>query len=184
MDSTYTPIEQDLIDLWDEHVRCEFTAKDAVATMATMSKEASVTNVPVMTGGRNPEEVLNFYAHHFIPQLPADTQTTLVCRTIGQNRLIDELIFSFTHDIEMDWMLPGIAPTGRKVEIPLVVVVQSAEGKVTGERIYWDQASVLVQLGLINASQLPVAGAETARKVLNPKLPSNDLIRRAAEKIK
>lgn len=181
MNSSYTPEEQSLINLWDEHVRCEFTDHDAVATMATMSKDCSLNNIPVMTGGRNSEEVLNFYAHHFLPKLPDDTQTTLVCRTVGQNRLIDELIFSFTHNIVMDWMLPGIAPTGRKVEVPLVVVVQANEGKVSCERIYWDQASVLVQLGLMNPAQLPIAGAETAHKLLNPQLASNMLIHRTAK---
>src|SRR5207302_8000516 len=102
------------------------------------------------------------------------------CRTVGQDRVIDEMIFAFTHDIKMDWMLPGIAPTGRRVEVPMVVVVQLRAGQVECERIYWDQASVLVQLGLLDSGRLPVAGAETARKVLDPGLPSNELIRRAA----
>jgi len=90
------------------------------------------------------------------------------------------MIFSFTHDLEMDWMLPGVAPTGRRVEVPLVVVVQLKSDDVVSERIYWDQASVLAQIGVIDAVGLPVAGAETARKRLNPSLPSNALIRRAA----
>jgi carboxymethylenebutenolidase len=92
------------------------------------------------------------------------------------------MIFKFTHDTEMDWMLPGVPPTGRRVEVPLIVVVQVAGEEIVCERIYWDQASVLVQLGLIDASKLPVAGAESARKVLDPSLPSNELIRRAHSK--
>ena len=91
------------------------------------------------------------------------------------------MIFRFTHDVEMAWMLPGVPPTGRRVEVPLVAVVQLGEGRIVCERIYWDQASVLVQIGLLEASRLPVAGAESARKVLDPSLPSNELIRRAAE---
>ena len=147
-----------------------------------MSDDNYVNHVPVMTGGRGRDEMLAFYSSHFIPKMPADTQLTPVCRTVGQERVIDEMIFAFTHDIVMDWMLPGVTPTGRWVEIPLVVVVQLRAEKVVCERIYWDQASVLVQIGLLDPSHLPVAGAETARKVLNPELPSNDLIRRAAAK--
>ena len=180
MDSTYTPEEQGLIDVWERHLRCEFADRDPVATVATMSDDNYVNHVPVMTGGRGRDEMLAFYGSHFIPKMPADTRLTPVCRTVGQARVIDEMIFAFTHDIVMDWMLPGIAPTGRWIEIPLVVVVQLRAGEVVCERIYWDQASVLVQLGLLDPSHLPVAGADTARKVLNPELPCNGLIRRAA----
>ena len=180
MDSTYSPEEQRLIDAWEGHLRCEFTDRDAAATVATMSDDNYVNHVPVMTGGRGRDEMLAFYGSHFSPKMPADTRLTPVCRTVGQGRVIDEMIFAFTHDIVMDWMLPGVAPTGRRVEVPLMVVVQLRAGQVVCERIYWDQASVLVQLGLLDPSRLPVAGAETARKVLDPGLPSNELIRRAA----
>ena len=180
VESTYTPDERRLIDIWEDHLRCEFAERDAAATVATISDDNYVNHVPVMTGGRGRAEMLTFYGRHFIPQMPADTRLTPVCRTVGQGRVIDEMIFAFTHDIRMDWMLPGIAPTGRRVEVPLVVVVQLRAGQVVCERIYWDQASVLVQIGLLDPARLPVAGAETARKVLDPGLPSNDLIRRAA----
>ena len=180
MDSTYTPEEQRLIDVWEAHLRCEFADRDAASTVATMSDDNYVNHVPVMTGGRGRDEMLTFYGRHFIPKMPADTRLTPVCRTVGQERVIDEMIFAFTHDIVMDWMLPGVAPTGRWVEVPLVVVVQLRAAQVVCERIYWDQASVLVQLGLLDPSHLPVAGAETTRKVLDPGRPSNDLIRRAA----
>jgi carboxymethylenebutenolidase len=179
VETAYTPDEQRLIDAWEEHLRCEFADRDAAATVATMSDDNYVNHVPVMTGGRGRDEMLEFYGRHFIPKMPADTRLTPVCRTVGQGRVIDEMIFAFTHDITMDWMLPGVAPTGRQVEVPLVVVVQLREGRVACERIYWDQASVLVQLGLLDPSSLPVIGAETARKVLDPGLPSNELIRRA-----
>jgi carboxymethylenebutenolidase len=132
-----------------------------------------------MTGGRDRRELFTFYAEHFLVRMPADTEIVRVSRTVGQERVIDEMIFRFTHDIEMDWMLPGVPPTGRRVEVPFVVVVQLRGDKIAFERIYWDQASVLVQLGLLDPSSLPVAGAETARKVLDPGLPSNELMRRA-----
>jgi carboxymethylenebutenolidase len=174
----FTPEEQRLIALWEQHVRLEFADRDAAATVDTMSDDNYVNHVPVLTGGRGRAEMLDFYGRHFILQMPADTQITLVCRTVGQGRVIDEMIFRFTHDIEMAWMLPGVPPTGRRVEVPLVAVVQMGEGRIVCERIYWDQASVLVQLGLLDPAGLPVAGAESARKVLDPTLPSNELIRR------
>lgn len=144
-----------------------------------MSRDNYVNHVPVMTGGRGPDELLEFYGQHFIPKMPADTKITPVCRTVGQARVIDEIIFQFTHDIEMDWMLPGVAPTGRRVEVALVVVVQLQGDEIARERIYWDQASVMVQIGLLEASTLPVTGVESARKLMDPALPFNELIRRA-----
>jgi hypothetical protein len=119
-----------------------------------------------------------FYSRHFIPKMPPDTEIVPISRTIGSDRLVDEMIFRFTHTIEMDWMLPGIPPTGRRVEVPLVVIVHFRQGKLAHEHIYWDQASVLVQLGLIDVETLPVIGAETARKVLDPSLPANALMSR------
>lgn len=122
--------------------------------------------------------MVEFYGKHFIPRMPSDTSLRLLARTVGNDRLIDEFIFSFTHDIEMDWMLPGIPPTRRKVEVPMVVVVQFQGAKISSERIYWDQASVLVQLGLLDPASLPIVGVDSARKFENHHLPSNDLIRR------
>jgi carboxymethylenebutenolidase len=111
--------------------------------------------------------------------MPPDTEMTPISRTIGNEQVVDEMVFKFTHTIAMDWMLPGIAPRGKRVEVPLVAIVHFREGKLAHEHIYWDQASVLVQLGLLDAGSLPVAGIETARKALNPSLPSNALIDRA-----
>jgi carboxymethylenebutenolidase len=111
--------------------------------------------------------------------MPPDTEIVPISRTIGAERLVDEMIFKFTHTIEMDWMLPGIAPTGKRVECPLVVIVQFRDGKLANEHIYWDQATVLVQIGLLDPAKLPVAGIETAEKLANPRLPANHLIERA-----
>lgn len=170
--------QQVLNDLWEEHLRDEFTTQDTNATIDTMVSDAYVNHIPVLTGGVGHAQLREFYSRHFIPKMPRDTEILPVSRTIGTERLVDEMIFRFTHTIEMDWMLPGIAPTGRRVECALVVIVHFREGKLAHEHIYWDQASVLVQLGLLDSSSLPTAGKETARKLLDPGLPSNELIRR------
>src|SRR5438445_346898 len=122
MDHPFTADERRLIELWERHMSCEFAERDAAATVATMSGDNYVNHVPTMTGGRGREELLEFYGRHFIPKMPADTEIAPVCRTVGQGRVIDEIIFKFTHDTEMDWMLPGVPPTGKRVEVPLVVV--------------------------------------------------------------
>ena len=177
--SVLSPEQKAMSDLWDKHVRDEFAIKDANAALDTMLPDAYVNHVPVMTGGVGREELREFYAKHFIPKMPTDTQIIPVSRTIGGERLVEEMIISFTHDIEIDWMLPGIAPTGKRVECATVAIVQFRKGKLYNEHIYWDQASVLVQLGLLDSGKLPVAGVETARKLLDPALPSNELMRRA-----
>ena len=97
---SFTTEEQHLIDLWERHMSCEFAERDAAATVATMSAENYVNHVPIMTGGRGREEMLEFYGRHFIPKMPADTEITPVCRTVGQGRVVDEMIFKFTHDTE------------------------------------------------------------------------------------
>jgi len=174
-----TQEQQRLNDLWEKHIGDEFSTRDVEATLDTMVLDAHVNHVPVLTGGSGRDELREFYGKHFIPKMPPDTQIEPVSRTIGTDRLVDEMIFRFTHTMEMDWMLPGIAPTGKRVECALVVIVQFRDGKLAHEHIYWDQASVLVQLGLLDQTLLPVAGAETAKKVTDPDLPSNELIRRA-----
>ncbi len=167
-----------LSDKWDEHVKYEFATRDTEDTLNTMVSDAYVNHVPVMTGGVGHDELREFYSQRFIPQMPPDTSMTPVSRTIGVDRVVDEMVFEFTHTIKMDWMLPGVEPTNNHVKIPLIVVVHIREGKLAHEHIYWDQASVLAQLGLIDAKTLPVAGVETAEKVLNPKLPANELMKR------
>jgi carboxymethylenebutenolidase len=167
-----------LSELWDRHLECEFVLKDATANMKTMVAQPYVNHVPTMTGGVGHDLLKRFYAHHFIHQAPADRRSITLSRTVGPDRVIEEKIFCFTHDIEMDWMLPGVKPTGRYVEIPLVVVVTFRGDKLYNEHIYWDQASVLAQLGLIDPAGLPIAGVQQARKLLDPRLPSNTLMAR------
>jgi len=170
--------QKSLSDRWDEHVKYEFATRDTADTLKTMVPDAYVNHVPVLTGGVGHEQLREFYSQRFIPQMPPDTSMTPVSRTIGTDRVVDEMVFEFTHTIKMDWMLPGVAPTGKHVKIPLVVIVHFRDGKLAHEHIYWDQASVLAQLGLIDSAKLPVAGVETAEKVLDPSLPANELIKR------
>jgi carboxymethylenebutenolidase len=113
--------------------------------------------------------------------MPPDMELTPISRTIGTDQLVDEMVAKFTHTIQMDWMLPGFAPTGKRVEVPVVAIIRFRDGKLAYEHIYWDQASVLVQLGLLNPGTLPVVGIDSARKALDPNLPSNALIDRASD---
>jgi carboxymethylenebutenolidase len=175
-----TPRQQAMADLWDAHTRAEFTEHSVEHTMATMSNAPFVNHVAVITGGRNRDEVQRFYGTYFVPCQPPDTEITFLARTVGENRLVDELIHRFTHTIEMPWLLPGVPPTGKRVELAVIVVVEfTDDGKIAGERIYWDQASALVQVGLLDAKKVPAWGAEVAHKLLDPARPSNELIERA-----
>ena len=177
--TNFTAAPEFLRQLWEEHVRHEFATHNTEDTLATMVEDAYVNHIPVLTGGVGRDQLREFYSRRFIPQMPPDTEMTPISRTIGNDQLVDEMVFKFTHTIRMDWMLPGIAPTGKRVEVPLVAIVRFREGKLAHEHIYWDQASVLVQLGLLDIGTLPVAGVESARKALDPRLPSNALISRA-----
>ena len=176
---TLTTEQKLLSDRWEEHMRYEFATRNTEDTLATMVEDAYVNHIPVLTGGIGRDELREFYSKRFIPQMPPDTEMVPISRTIGTDQVVDEMVIKFTHTIRMDWMLPGIAPTGKRVEIPVVAIVRFRDGKLAHEHIYWDQASVLVQLGLLDARALPVAGIETAGKALNPRLPSNALIDRA-----
>jgi carboxymethylenebutenolidase len=179
--SRFTPPQKLLSDLWDEHMACEFAVGDTEDTLRTMVSDAYVNHIPVLTGGVGHEELREFYSKRFIPRMPPDTEVTPISRTIGSDQLVDEMVFKFTHTMEMDWMLPGVPPTGKRVEVPLIVVVRFRENKLAHEHIYWDQASVLAQLGMIDSGALPVTGIESARKALDPSLPSNELIARAGQ---
>jgi carboxymethylenebutenolidase len=166
----------DLGAVFDAHVKAEFEDLDVDAAMGTMTANPYLTHLPALTGGYGHDALQAFYRDHFVGKWPADTAIEEVSRTIGDNRLIDEMILRFTHDIEMDGILPGLAPTGRFVEMALAVVVDFEDGKVSAERIYWDQASVLVQLGLLDPTGLPVTGAEQAQTVKDPTRPRNRLL--------
>jgi carboxymethylenebutenolidase len=167
----------DIATVFDEHVAAEFVDRDLDAAMATMAPDPYVYHVPAMTGGDGDENVRAFYGTHFIGKWPQDTEITPVSRTVGAARVVDELVLSFTHDIEMDAILPGVPPTGRHVTLPFCVVVGFEDGKVKHEHIYWDQASALAQVGLLDNERLPVTGAEQAANLLERRArPMNRLI--------
>ena len=164
--------KQALIDVFQKHVGAEL-AGDLDTTMATMSADPHLHNVPTMVGGVGQEGVRAFYRDHLVGKFfPPDATMTPVSRTVDEHQLVEELVITFTHTMVIDWMLPGIAPTGKRVEVAFAVIAGCKDGKITHEHIYWDQATVLVQLGLIDPKGLPVVGAESARRVLNPKLPA------------
>ncbi len=174
--------QRGMVEMWERHMAAEFIEKSINATMATVTPDPFVNHVAVMTGGVGGSAVRHFYSTYFIPAQPSDTEIVPVSRTVGEDRIVDELIHKFTHTVEMPWMLPGVRPTGKRVEVAVVVVVEFKDGKIAGERIYWDQASVLAQAGLIDAETLPATGIEASRKVVDPaQEPSNRLIKRVSE---
>jgi carboxymethylenebutenolidase len=177
-----TAEQQKLNDLWEEHIRTEFNSHAPDEAIATMTTDPIVNQVPVLIGGSGRKQVHEFYQKYFLPQIPPDMEMIPVSRTIAQDRVVDEMVVRFTHTIQMDWILPGIRPTGKRVEIGFVVVVQFDGDKLAHERLYWDQASVLVQLGLLDPADLPVVGAEGARSVLDRSIPLNGLIHRAKQR--
>lgn len=168
--------QHDLSALWDKHCEHEFVHRDVDATMATMVAEPYVNHIPTMTGGVGYRDLHRFYKNFFVDSNPPDTSLTPISRTVGATQVVDELLFCFTHTTEIPWMLPGIAPTGRRIEIPLLAVVKFRGDKLCHEHIYWDQASVLVQIGVLDPRGLPVAGVQTARKLVDESLPSNGLM--------
>jgi len=171
----------DLEHLWDMHCYYEFEVRDVDATMDTMVAEPYVNHIPTMTGGVGYEQLHRFYKNHFVNSNPDDTTLIPVSRTVGADRVVDEMIFEFTHDREVDWMLPGVAPTGKRVRIPVVGIINFRGPKLYHEHIYWDQASVLVQIGLLDPTGLPIAGIETTEKMMDDSKPSNTLMARWSE---
>ena len=154
-----------LAAVFDTHINCEFDKIDVFATMQTMVKDPYVHHVPVLTGGIGYEKVYTFYRDSFIGKMPSDTKFVQISRTIGKYQVVDELILSFTHDIEIPAMVPGIPPTGKHVELPLVGVMRFKGNKIGHEHIYWDQASLLSQIGLIDSKELPIIGIEQSKKL-------------------
>jgi carboxymethylenebutenolidase len=179
VDPELTPEQQALVKVWEEHLKAEFTDGDACASCDTMVAHPYVNHVPVLTGGVGRRQLEHFYSKYFIPCMPPDVELVPVSRTVGRNRIVDEFVFCCTHTVQMDWLLPGVPPTGRRLELVTVVIVSFEGGKIHHEHIHWDQASALVQLGLLDPAKLPVAGVEAARKTLDPgAVPSNLLMKR------
>jgi carboxymethylenebutenolidase len=157
--------QEKLGDIFDKHIEFEFDKEDVDATMTTMTEDPYVHHIPTLAGGVGYNGVYNFYTNHFVGKMPKDWKITNVSRTVGKDQVVDELIISFTHDREIDYLLPGIAPTGKYVEIPHVVIMKFKNNKISHEHIYWDQASVMVQIGLLNPEGLPVTGVQQTNKL-------------------
>jgi carboxymethylenebutenolidase len=162
--------------VFDAHMSAEFELRDADEAMVTMTDSPTLTHVPVVTGAKGKEALRDFYRDHFVGKWPADLSVERISRTTSEDMLIDEFIVRFTHDVVMDAILPGIPPTGRRVEVPHVAVVGFEDGKIAFERIYWDQGSMLVQLGLLQVDHLPLVGAQQAAALLDDDVPRNELL--------
>ena len=134
---------------WAAHLDAEFATGDVEATLATMVDDAYVIHVPVGTGGRGKEELRRFYRDIFIPSWPDDLDMRPTNRVVGEDQLVDELHATFSHARRMDWLLPGIDPTKQLIEMDIVVVVEFRGDKLACERIYWDHAKVLRDVGLL-----------------------------------
>ena len=171
----FTNDEQTLIDVWEAHTASEFELRDADAAIATMTDRPVLIHVPVNTGATGREALRKFYAEIFIPQMPKDAKLELLTRSVGQGRIIDEFILRLTHTVRMDWFAPGVEPTGRRLAVPHVAVIAFENGLIASEHIYWDQATVLVQMGLLEG-HLPVMGADQGNRLLDADAPANQLI--------
>ena len=163
----------DFVSLFAEHVHHEFTTKDVDATMATMIEEPYVNHVPTLAGGVGHDMLKRFYKYHFVDQNAGGRDRTRISYTMGPNRVVLETYTKFRHDSVIDRYFPGIEPTGKEVEIATVIIVKFRGDQVCHEHLYWDQGSALKQIGVLDAGNLPLAGPEAARKVLDETLPSN-----------
>lgn len=174
---TFTQSEQALIDVWEAHTAAEFELKSADAAIATMTDDPVLIHVPVGTGARGKEPLRQFYAETFIPQIPPDFDMQPLTRSAGQDRIIEEFVIRMTHTMRMDWFAPGVEATGRPLTVPTVGIVHFEGGKIQSEHIYWDQASALRQLGLLDDA-LPIMGGEQVERLLDVDAPANQLIDR------
>ena len=164
-------LKEKLDAIFGAHLNAEL-ACDLDQTLATMAPEPHLINVPTMVGGQGLGGVKTFYAKRLIGQFfPPDVTFETISRTYSEERLVDELIISFTHTHKIDWMLPRVEPTGKRVEVVFVVIVGIEDDKVSYEHIHWDQANVLVQIGLLDPTGLPVTGAGAAAKLRDASLP-------------
>jgi carboxymethylenebutenolidase len=177
MTDVLSPAQQKMLAAYEFHTGAEFVTKRTADAMASMVADPYVALLPALTGGNGAAEVEDFYEHHFIFSMPADMELVPVSRIVGATHIVEESVLRFTHTAEIDWMLPGLAPTGRRVEVAVGSVVKMEGEKLAHEHIYWDQGSVLAQLGLIDAEKLPVVGAAAARKILDRRVPVNTLMK-------
>lgn len=159
-----TACEQAMLDLIEAHRVAELEKRDVDATLATMADSPYIYFAPTLSGGDDEKGVRTFYTT-MLGQLPNDMKWIPISRTIGDDKIVLESILTFTHDIQVDWLLPGIAPTGKALEIPMVLIFSFENNKIKSERIYWDLASTLKQMGLLQSDTLPIVGVESAKKL-------------------
>ncbi len=166
VDQELSPSQREMVRVLEQHQKAELVDRDIDITMATMTEDPHHIETPVhaAVGG---EAVRSFYAEVFMRQLPADLEITPISRTVGANRIVDEGVATFTHSIQMDWLLPGVPPTNRRLESPTVFIIEFREGKLAGERIYWDQAYLLRQVGALDLTEAPGVGAGITRTLLD-----------------
>jgi carboxymethylenebutenolidase len=157
---------QQLVEVWQQHVYSEFVMKDAQAALTTMTDNPYVLMVPIAVGGQGRDGVHHFYANYFLAQMPADFVPISISQVVGSNYLVEEAVYVLTHDRVMDWMIPGVPTTGKRVEVGVVAIVKFENGKIASEHLYWDHASVLAQVGVIDPTKVPVKAAESARTLL------------------
>jgi carboxymethylenebutenolidase len=151
--------------VWAEHCRCEFELRDVDATLRTMTPDPHLLNLPTGHGGNGLEGVRRFYTEEFLTSMPDDTAIESLGLAVGTSRLAEEVVMTFTHDRPMEWILPGIEPTGRRVRIPQLAVVGFLDEHIQYEHIWWDQASVLAQVGVLDPAGLPVLLADEADRI-------------------
>ena len=167
MDENTSAFEQEMLSILENHVAAEMEG-NLDLTMSTMTKNPHLLNVANMMGGDDNEGVKKFYKDHLVGKFfPPDVEFNRISLTIGRNQIVEELVIAFTHTQMIEWLLPNIEPTNKNIKIGLVVVVGIKDKKISHEHIYWDQASVLVQAGLINPKGLPVVGQQSAEKLLS-----------------
>jgi len=154
-----TPAQQAMIDNLKAHTEAELVHFDVDKTLATMADNPFIFMAPIISGGMGPEGVRDYYGV-VLTHLPDDFDRDLLTITVGQDRVVVEEILSFTHSIRMDWMLPGIEPTGKRVEVPMVIICTFKDGKLESERAYWDYASMLAQIGVLDTTGLPITTTE------------------------
>ncbi len=138
---------QDNVKLWEQHIVGEFVEKDVDLSLSTMVEDASVMHMPTRSGGKGKAELKPYYRDMFIPSIPPEWEHTVTNRIVTDNYLVEEATVRLVHTKQMDWFLPGVPPTGKPIEVELVILIRFRDGKMAAERIYWDQAAVLRQIG-------------------------------------
>jgi carboxymethylenebutenolidase len=144
------PDQQPLLAAWQQHTYAEFVLKDADAALAAMTEHPYLLMIATGTACVGKAAVREYYADHFLPAIPSDLELQSLSQTIGSDRLVEEMVVRFTHTIEMDWLLPTLRPTGRRAEFIIAAVIGFEDGKVAHEHIYWDQATLLSQMGVLD----------------------------------